>query len=1158
VSAASAGHQVLGRRATARRVQAKRGRPRRPRRARMRRAGALPWRLSFDAAVASNFGIRLFVKRSSLHALLLPLLQRIRGTRERTFRGVAASSRQRTAATTAGAEAGGTGEPTGRSNARVRMRRAESGQRAGAGAPLRTGAMPLGRCAAGRRIFVLVVLALLPGATSFAGPAHLLRGATPRAAPPRSPHRRAAAPAAARRTARGHRLQALFDQDVNPANPDDRDGTGSATTARGEPRGSAAGNESAGRMFSNPLAFDSELPYWSWPTMQARPAKASAPIPLAPAGAGSEADAVTGEEPADDEGAAAEVERLRREVEVLRLALLRERSKTERLNATQSAAAGKGQNESARTALTGTVAGVLSSTGRAISSGATAAASTSYNWGSATASAVRGANVSGWWQATKTTSGNVWGKAVNLTSAGRNKERMAVRTVADFNALLKSGVSIDDIDVRGRSQPWRQNEMGQIIVADTPAKGQPETTNNMSVIEVNNLPSVLGDQSALRGDGRLRQLQHPVLRAIWERKKSGSQPGARTDGYKIALAIEGGGLRGSVTAGMSAAVMELGVHDCFDLVLGSSAGSIIGTYLLGSTEARSHQETTYEFFCNHLTTSQEKLNGSSWLDMGRLVDLFTPNVPFSGMRPGGAPSRALKGKNKPGRFAMMALDYPMKTIMQELLPVNWDKFQERNGKQPIKIIASGLFSERAVQLGSKEGSFNDLASLCECIKASCMLPGVAGVEPPWLKGSSAQNPDALKRGLDEYLEQELETSPALWTQARTAFMKQIQSRRRSSADVRPKGLDFQRVFSQSNDPGNTTDMPGMNQTEVFAALKDLGLTPTLEELNILVKMSDVNFDGLIDLDEFKGMVYFLATQHLASSQSNLSLPLSLTMENKTLDLKSFTPEVEPMVDALLYEPIPYRSAIEQGCTHVLVLRSYPDGRRMPQGYLGLFERLVAPKCLDPFPRVKDYMISLKHSERYSEDILQLNEGVAPALAAANEVDDAVQTDDAREVGRLLALECAVWKGMYNEDEVPVGVSLGPAGPHLLAVAPLDTDGEAIRALELDKSVLLRGIMQGFARAYDMLVPDDHGGDTGDQVSKNIFLPIHYRYLEKLANAEKSKDREGKADARTQILLPTSLIDLSSQRSAMIEAEADGARAAESKNAANVWTVRSVK
>jgi hypothetical protein len=56
----------------------------------------------------------------------------------------------------------------------------------------------------------------------------------------------------------------------------------------------------------------------------------------------------------------------------------------------------------------------------------------------------------------------------------------------------------------------------------------------------------------------------------------------------------------------------------------------------------------------------------------------------------------------------------------------------------MKIIASGLFSQRSVMLGSEEGSFTDLASLCQCVKASCMLPGVAGVEPPWLKGSTAQ------------------------------------------------------------------------------------------------------------------------------------------------------------------------------------------------------------------------------------------------------------------------------------------------------------------------------------------------------------------------------------------------------------------------------------
>ena len=50
-------------------------------------------------------------------------------------------------------------------------------------------------------------------------------------------------------------------------------------------------------------------------------------------------------------------------------------------------------------------------------------------------------------------------------------------------------------------------------------------------------------------------------------------------------------------------------------------------------------------------------------------------------------------------------------------------------------------------------------------------------------------------------------------------------------------------------------------------------------------------------------------------------------------------EAEPMVDALIYEPIPYRSAASMGCTHVLVLRSYPDGRLLPRSPV---PRLCAP------------------------------------------------------------------------------------------------------------------------------------------------------------------------------------------------------------------------
>ena len=59
---------------------------------------------------------------------------------------------------------------------------------------------------------------------------------------------------------------------------------------------------------------------------------------------------------------------------------------------------------------------------------------------------------------------------------------------------------------------------------------------------------------------------HPVIRILHERLRSGSQPQARSDPYKVALAIEGGGMRGCVSAGMTAAIKALGIQDCFDVV----------------------------------------------------------------------------------------------------------------------------------------------------------------------------------------------------------------------------------------------------------------------------------------------------------------------------------------------------------------------------------------------------------------------------------------------------------------------------------------------------------------------------------------------------------------------------------------------------------------
>jgi predicted acylesterase/phospholipase RssA len=73
---------------------------------------------------------------------------------------------------------------------------------------------------------------------------------------------------------------------------------------------------------------------------------------------------------------------------------------------------------------------------------------------------------------------------------------------------------------------------------------------------------------------------HEVLRVLGARTAEGSLPGARNDGFRVALAIEGGGMRGTISAGMALALDELGLASAFDAVYGASAGAITGAWLL--------------------------------------------------------------------------------------------------------------------------------------------------------------------------------------------------------------------------------------------------------------------------------------------------------------------------------------------------------------------------------------------------------------------------------------------------------------------------------------------------------------------------------------------------------------------------------------------------
>ncbi|HEY3259022.1 MAG TPA: patatin-like phospholipase family protein [Pseudonocardiaceae bacterium] len=76
---------------------------------------------------------------------------------------------------------------------------------------------------------------------------------------------------------------------------------------------------------------------------------------------------------------------------------------------------------------------------------------------------------------------------------------------------------------------------------------------------------------------------HPVLSLISQRTAAGSRPAGRADQQRLALVVEGGGMRGVVSCAMTAAIEELGLLDAFDLVVGTSAGALNGAALLSGT-----------------------------------------------------------------------------------------------------------------------------------------------------------------------------------------------------------------------------------------------------------------------------------------------------------------------------------------------------------------------------------------------------------------------------------------------------------------------------------------------------------------------------------------------------------------------------------------------
>lgn len=138
------------------------------------------------------------------------------------------------------------------------------------------------------------------------------------------------------------------------------------------------------------------------------------------------------------------------------------------------------------------------------------------------------------------------------------------------------------------------------------------------------------------------EVDDAVLRMILERAREGSIPGERTDGSLVCLAIEGGGMRAAVTAGMCVALEAAGLTASFDRVYGVSAGALNG-WGFAAGQAAIGSTHYLDAVRRGVVRRTAPLRGRPLVDLGTLFDeLIAARKPLSYRRLAGGPEfRAL-------------------------------------------------------------------------------------------------------------------------------------------------------------------------------------------------------------------------------------------------------------------------------------------------------------------------------------------------------------------------------------------------------------------------------------------------------------------------------------------------------------------------------------
>ena len=191
------------------------------------------------------------------------------------------------------------------------------------------------------------------------------------------------------------------------------------------------------------------------------------------------------------------------------------------------------------------------------------------------------------------------------------------------------------------------------------------------------------------------KMDHAVRSLIKERYLSKSTPGNRlaNDNSTLAIAIEGGGMRGCVSAGMVAAITALGLSDSIDTIYGSSAGSVVGAYMVSRQVCLDVYVDILPaskklFVCKkRMVTNLASLGLERVLSNGGKSGISSKRNKESGSRPGLSSLKERLSNTQPGMNISFVLDGIMGNE-NGLRPLDIDFFKENNKKQKLRVVSS--------------------------------------------------------------------------------------------------------------------------------------------------------------------------------------------------------------------------------------------------------------------------------------------------------------------------------------------------------------------------------------------------------------------------------------------------------------------------------------